>query len=196
LEEGIVKRGFKIALVALLTTILAVPLALLYVSEIQGFIFFKSLQVSDFIVSGESYMANVSDSEDVAADIYVRLEHPAPNSFQRPMLVSIAHSEDTELDSITFRFSAEPYVISVYVETLSVPLLSKFGRDGAGLGVTFSTGDLGFYGTGTVPFSFILVSDRQGTELRFTMEFSMHRKTFLQLTSLKVHTYLSMPIPS
>jgi hypothetical protein len=190
------KQGFKIALVALLTAVIVVPLALVYISETQGFIFSKTLQISDFIVSGESYMANVSDSKDLVADVYVRLEHPAPNSFQRPMLVSVAHSEDTELDSITLRFSAEPHVISVFAEAPSMPLLSKFGRDGDGLGVTFASKDLGFYGTGTVPLSFVLVSDRQGTELRLTLDFSMHRKTFLQLTSLTAHAYLSMPIPS
>jgi hypothetical protein len=66
-------------------------------------------------------------------------------------------------------------------------------------GVVYSVGDLGFFGTGTLTLNFMLAQFSQPTNsednLQFMVEFSMHKKEFLQLTSLKAYATLNIPIP-
>jgi hypothetical protein len=192
------KRKLKIVMVILLAVAILVPSALVFASETQMFIFSKDLRVEKFSANDDSYSTNVFDSEVRVADIYVRLEHPLPSSLHIPMLVSIWHAEDTELDSLTLKFSSErPAGISLFMEAPEgLWPETQFHQDENDMGVVFAVKDLGFYGTGTVTLNFILVSYWQNTNLGFRVDFSMHKKTFLQLTSLKADAYLYTSLPS
>lgn len=194
-------RKLKIILVFLLAIMVLVPTIIVLASETQRFVFSKSLHVEEFVVDGNSYYTNVTDSGIRIAGIYIRVEHPPPNSLYIPILVSIWHAEDTELDQIALKFSMYPDHIAMFLEApqSSWPK-AQFRKTDDGKGVVYSVEDLGFFGTGTVTMNFVMTqfshSISSQNNLQFTVEFSMHRKTFLQLTSLKAYATLDIPIPS
>jgi len=185
------KREIKIILVVLLVLVVAAPSILVWVSFTQRFIFSSSLHVTDFVnISVDAYAANVTDSGRDIAHIYVRIENPQPNSNRIPILFSIWHTDDTELDSLSLRFTTEPYVTSLFLEASSYewPELD-FHRDGKG--ILFSVKDLGWYGEGTITLDFILAPDPHSNTLGLTMDFSLHYSSFMQLTTLKGHSVLN-----
>jgi len=187
------RRGIKIMLVALLVLVIAVPSILIWFSLTQTFIFSSSLHVTDFVKSGNAYAANATDSGRDIAHIYVRIENPQPNSNRIPILFSIWHTDDTELDSLSLKFSTEPYVTSLFLEASSYewPEL-EFHQDGKG--ILFSVKDLGWYGEGTITLDFILDPDPHSNALGLTMDFSMHYSGFMQLTTLKGHSLLNIQL--
>ena len=110
----------KIALAILLAIAVATPTLLVWASETQRFVLSKELHVTDFVPRDvDAYIAYVNDSRVEVAHIYVRVEHSMPNSHRVPVLFSIRHTEDTELDSLVLRFSTDQYVTSVYTEASS-----------------------------------------------------------------------------
>jgi hypothetical protein len=186
----------KIALAALLTIAVATPTILVWASETQRFILSKDLHVTDFAPRDvDAYVAYVNDSEAEVAYIYVRVEHPVPNSHRVPIMFSIWHTEDTELDSLVLKFSTDQYVTSVYTEASSYNWPeSRFYREGTQ--TILAINDMGWYGVGTVTLNFILFTDPHSENLGLVIDFSMHYNTFMQLTSLKGHTNLYTQIPT
>lgn len=185
------RREIKITFVALLILIIAVPsMLLVLISLTQTFIFSSSLHVTDFVKSGNAYLANATDSGRDIAHIYVLVGNPQPDSSRIPIQFSIWHTDDTELDSLSLRFSTEPYVSSLFLEasTYAWPEF-EFHRDN--LGILFSVKDLGWYGEGTTMLDFILDPDPRSNALALTMDFSMHYLGFMQLTTLKGHSLLN-----
>jgi len=71
------------------------------------------------IISDDSYATDILDGGVRVANIHIRAEHPAPQALDVPVLVSIWHSEETELDSLFLRFSGTDY-IQVYLEVPGV----------------------------------------------------------------------------
>lgn len=194
-------RKLKIVLIFSLTIAVLVPIILIYTSETERFVFSKSLHVEEFVVDGDARYADVTDSGVRIAGIYIRVEQPPLNSLYIPILVSIWHAEDTELDSLTLRFSMSPNIITLYLEApQSAWPETQFRQTDDAKGIIYSVEDLGFYGTGSVTLHFIMIqfsmSMNLQNSLQFTVEFSMHKKTFLQLTSLKAYTTTYIPIPS
>ena len=64
--------------------------------------------------SDDSYAADILDNGFRVANICIRAEHPATQDLDVPVLVSIWHSEETELDSLFLRFYGTQY-IQVYL---------------------------------------------------------------------------------
>jgi len=187
------KRAIKIMLVALLVLIIAVPSILIWSSLTQTFIFSSSLHVTDFLKSGNAYASNATDSGRDIAHIYVRIKSPEPNSNRIPILFSIWHTNDTELDSLSLRFTSEPYGPSLFLQASSYEWSElKFHRVGGG--ILFSVKDLGWYGEGTITLGFILVPDPYSNALSLTMDFSMHYSGFMPLTTLEGHSLLNLQL--
>jgi len=187
------KRAIKIMLVALLVLIVAVPSILIWFSLTQTFIFSSSLHVTDFVKSENAYAANATDSGIDIAHIYIRIKSPEPNSNRIPIQFSIWHTDDTELDSLSLRFTSRPYGPFLFLEASSYewPEL-KFHR--VSYGILFSVKDLGWYGEGTITLGFILVPDPHSYAISLTMDFSMHYSGFMQLTTLKGHSLLNIQL--
>ncbi|HXX87004.1 MAG TPA: hypothetical protein VEH86_00965, partial [Candidatus Acidoferrum sp.] len=153
----------------------------------------RDLQVSGFVFNDGSYTANVSDSGVQVAQLDFRIEHSVANLTSHAIQFSIWHTGSSHLDSMTLRFSTEPYVITLYLAASSYDWpVARFTRNGD---VIYSVPNIGWYGSGTVTLDFILDSYEQVPNLGFTADFSMHMNGFLQLTSLKANAQLYAPIP-
>jgi hypothetical protein len=178
------KRRIKIVLVALIVSVITVPSILVWATRTQTFIFSNSLHVTDFTKSGDTYTANVTDAGRDIAHIYVRVENPVPNSNRVPILFSIWHTNNTELDSLSLKFTTEPYVTSLFLEASSyIWPQAEFHRNGKG--ILFYVEDLGWYGEGAITLDFILDPDPHSDNLALTIDFSMHYSGLMQLTALK-----------
>lgn len=175
--------------------VIAVLLPILaYVSETQTDFFSRDLQVGEFVASGDSYSANVTDSGVLVADLYLRIEPSYANLSSHQMVFSIWHDGDTHLDSMTLRFSTEPYA-KIYLAAVSYDWpASRFTLDG--LDAVFSVPKVGWYGVGTITLDFILDSYQyKGGNLGLTADFAMHKNAFLQLTSLRIDAQLYAQVP-
>lgn len=185
---------FKIVIVVLLGIAILIPSILVYASETNTYFFSRDLQVTDFAFNDGSYMANVSDSGVLVAGLVFRIERSVANLTSHRIQFSIWHTDSSRLDSMTLRFSTEPYVINLYLAASSYDWPgARFTRDN--LGIVYSVPNIGWYGLGTVTLDFILDSYEQAPNLGFTADFSMHTNAFLQLTSLKANAHLYTPIP-
>lgn len=189
-------RKLKIIIFASLAIVISVFSILVFASETQTFLLSKDLHVGEFIHQVDEYKANVTDDGVPVAHIYFLIENSSNNFAGHYVLFEIWHTEDTELDSITLRFSIEPYGVTLYMKASTYVWSSgtQLSDDGNG-GTIFSVKDMGWYGTGTVDLNFILSSRSPANNLGFTMDFAMHKKTFLQLTSLKAHGDFNIQIP-
>ena len=180
---------FGIALLCASTIILA--------SSLEMFMFVESLQVEEFKPDDDdSYAADVLDSGVRVANIYIRAEHPRPQTLDVPVLVSIWHSRETELDSLFLKFYGETDFIEIYLEVPggSWPPI-HFQQSSDGKGATLEIHDLGIQGTGTVTLSFLLKPFSEQHSFNFEVKFSMHEKTFIQLTRQEARAYTEIPIP-
>ena len=184
---------FKIVIVVLLGIAILIPSILVYASETNTYFFSRDLQVSGFVFNDGSYTANVSDSGVQVAQLDFRIEHSVANLTSHAIQFSIWHTGSSHLDSMTLRFSTEPYVITLYLAASSYDWpVARFTRNGD---VIYSVPNIGWYGSGKVTLDFILDSYEQVPNLGFTADFSMHMNGFLQLTSLKANAQLYAPIP-
>ena len=191
--ERSTKREIKVAIVLLWVLVIAVPSVLIVFSRTETFVFSKNLHTTDFVKSDEAYVADVLWGFRDIGHIYVRIEKPAPNSSRRPIVFSISHVNGTELDSLTLRFTTEPYVTSLFLKASSYEWPEmKFHRDGTG--ILFSVKDLSWYGKGTITLDFILDPDPHSSVLGITIDFSMHYSGFIQLTTLKGHSFLNIQL--
>ncbi len=189
------KLEIKIMLVALLVLVIAVPSILVWFSLTQRFIFSRSLHVTDFVQSEDAYTAQVMDASRDIAHIYVRIETPQPDSNRVPIVFSIAHDADTELDALRLRFTTEPPVTSLFLEasTYEWPAL-EFHREGTG--ILFSVSDLGWYGASTIRLGSILYPDPRSSALTLTKDFAMHYFGIMPLTTLHGYAVMNTQLPS
>ena len=194
IERVHLRLRFKILIVALLGIAILIPSILVYASETNTYFFSRDLQVSGFVFNDGSYTANVSDSGVQVAELDFRIEHSVADLTSHRIQFSIWHTASSHLDSMTLRFSTEPYVITLYLAASSYDWpVARFTRD---VDVVYSVPNIGWYGSGTVTLDFILDSFEQIPNLGFTADFSMHTNGFLQLTSLKANAQLYAPIPT
>jgi hypothetical protein len=169
----------------------------IFTSISENFIFVENLSVEEFRpISSDSYAADVLDNGVRVADIYIRAEYPRPQTLDVPVLVSIWHSEETELDSLFLRFYGSGH-FNVYLEAPGGgwPQI-HFQRASDSRGVTFEVKDLGFQGTGTVTLQFLLYSFSDQNSFNFEVRFSMHENAFLQFTRQEVWASTEIPIPT
>jgi len=197
MESNGMKRKMKIVIAILVIIGISLLFGVIFASSLEMFILTENLQVEEFKpISDDSYAANILDGGVQVADIYIRAEHPAPQAIDAPVLVSIGHSEETELDSLFLKFSGTNY-IQVYLEVPSGSWPSiHFQQTSDGKGVVFKVDDLGFQGTGTVTLQFRLTPFSEQQSFHFEAKFSMHKKAFIQLTRQEVWAYTDIPIPT
>ncbi len=172
--------------------------SLILASSMEMFMFVESLKVEEFKPENDdSYVADVLDSGVRVANIYIRAEHPRPQTLDVPVLISIWHSKETELDSLLLKLYAETGHIEVYLKnpTGSWPPI-RFCQTPDAKGATIEVYDLGFQGTGTVTLSFLLGVFSDQRSFNFEVKFSMHEKAFLQLTRQEAWAYTEIPIPT
>ena len=179
----------KLLVAAVLLAVLGAAFlsGLVLASRYERFILTHDLFVEEFKQISEGvYAANVSDNGARVASIYIRVDHVIEQTDYYPVLVSIWHSEDTELDSLFLSFSGDSF-IQVYLETPggSVPQVHLYESYNGLKGAAVKFDDLGFYGTGTVTLNFLLWPFSNLDSFRFEAEFHMHAETFLQLTGQK-----------
>ncbi len=191
------KRKMKIVIAILVVIGISLLFGVIFAASLEMFLFTENLQVEEFkSISDDSYAADISDGGVRVANIYIRAEHPVPQALGMPVLVSIWHSEETELDSLFLKFSGTNY-IQVYLEVPggSWPSIN-FQQTSDGKGASFEVDDLGLQGTGTVTLEFLLRPFYEQHSFYFEAKFSMHKKAFVQLTRQEVWTYTEIPIPT
>ena len=186
------KRKMKIVIAILVILGISLLCGVIFASSSEMFIFTENLQVEEFrlIHDDDSYAADILDGGVRVANVYIRAEHPAPQALDVPVLVSIWHSEETELDSLFLKFSGTDYM-QVYLEVpgSSWPPIHFHQTDG-GKGAVFKVDDLGLQGTGTVTLRFFLRPFSEQHGFYFEAKFSMHKKAFIQLTRQEVWAYM------
>jgi hypothetical protein len=189
------QRKFLVVAVLLAVLVAVFLSGLILASRYERFIFTRDLSVEEFKqISEGAYAANVSDDGARVASIYIRVDHAIGQAHYCPVLVSIWHSEDTELDSLYLSFTGNSF-IQVYLETPggSVPPVHLYESYNGLKGVAVKFDDLGFYGTGTVTLNFLLWPSSNLENFRFETEFYMHAKTLMQLTGQKAFKSTEIP---
>ena len=149
-------------------------------------------------LDSDLYFANVTDSGTLVADIKV-IAYQSPNSTNVPVSIQIAQLGSTEIDSIQIQFYMSGTYVTAYMDALQPQWpQTNFYRSEDATRVMFSVDDLGsVYGVGTVTRNFIFVRNNPSAfsgSLSLNLEFSMHQKSFLQLTSLKVQTFADITL--
>ncbi len=190
----------KIVIVALVVFAVAVTSAVVVASTLEMFMFTENLDVEEFEavgIDGYARAADVLDQGVRVANIYVRPEPPLLGAFDIPVLVSIWHSEDTEVDYLFLKFSGTQQ-IEVYLEAPAGhpwPLTS-FHRSTDGKGAEFEVTDLGIQGSGTITLQFILKPFSNQQSFYFEAKFSMHKEALIQLTRKQASVYAEIPMPT
>jgi len=131
------------------------------------------------------------------ANIFVRVEYPRPQTLDVPVLVSIWHSEETELDSMFLKFFAGAGFIEAYLEVPGgswPPIYFHQSRDGKG--TVLEVDDLGIQGSGTVTLNFLLKAFPEQPSFNFEAKFSMHKEAFMQLTRQEAYAYTEILFPT
>jgi hypothetical protein len=195
------KPRSKIVLGMLIAIALLLPLLLVWASEAERFVFVRNLQVGEFrqILPDSGYSAEVTDSGVKLANINV-VAGRVPNSTNVPVSLQIAQEGSTEIDSIKIQFYLSETYATLFLEAPQARWPeTEFHRSDDSTGVIFSVEDLGSYGVGTLRRDFILVrntpDDNSENTVYFYLEFSMHQKSFLQLTSLEAQTFVDIAVP-
>jgi hypothetical protein len=183
------KIKFLIITVAAIVIILT---GLFAASISQIFPFSSDVRVNELENNDGKISWSVYDGEIFLGEIYFRID-PSYSTASHQMAIhfSLFYNE-TELDSVKIRFSGGTSVISVYREATSYTWEHRFQREGGD--TVLDVPDLGWFGQSTTSMNFILFPI-EANSLYLTMDLSMHRTTPLQLTSLKAHVYIDVPIP-
>lgn len=190
------QRKTKIVLIVVAAAAVVSLLAISVASSLEMFFFTQNLVVSDFKQIGDdSYSVNVTDGGVRTANIYIRAEHRLPQSVFIPVLVSIWHSQDTELDSLLLKFTGTHF-IDAFIEAPGGSPWKGFHFENTpdAKGTYFQIGDLGFQGTGTVTLRFLLTDYYDATSFHFEAQFTMHKYAILQLTKQEAQTQSDIPI--
>jgi len=192
---------YKTKVIMILSMVLGISLictgTVILASSLEMFMFVESLQVEEFKPDDvDSYAVDVLDGGARTASIYIRAEHPIPQTLNVPVLVSIWHGTgETEIDTLFLKFSVETGFIEVYLEVPEGSWLPiRFHQSSDGKGAIFETDDLGILGSGTVTLRFLLKPWHKQQSFDFEVKFSMHKKAFLQLTRQEVWAHTEIPI--
>ena len=109
------------------------------------------------------------------------------------MLFSLTPYNQTEVDSLTLKFSAGTQVLTVYKEATSYMFKDSefYQKDNE---VVLNIPDAGFYGSSTLRLEFTL-EQCSAEQLSVTAEISMHQKASIQLTSQKAKLFIDATVP-
>ena len=110
----------KLVLAIILVTVVFLS-TLVFALASQTFLFSKELSVEEIMYDPDvsSYSASLTDNGVLVANIYFRIDHASSNALGHRMLFAITPHNQTEVDSLTLRFSAGQGFISVYREATS-----------------------------------------------------------------------------
>ena len=168
---------------------------LVFVLANQMFLFSKELMVEEIRYDPpmNSYSTSLTDNGALVANVYFRIDNALPNSLGHRMIFSISPYNQTEVDSLTLRFSGVHGVVSVYHEANSIFQDNSFHERNNE--IVLKIPDAGLYGSSTIRLDFIL--EPFGAErLSLVAELAMHKNTPLQLTSQKAQVHIDVAIPS
>jgi hypothetical protein len=160
----------------------------------KTFLFSKELMVEEirYDPSMNSYSTSLTDNGVLVANVYFRIDNALANSLGHRMIFSISPHNQTEVDSLTLKFSGVHGVISVYYEANSIFQDTSFNERNNE--VVLKIPDAGLYGSSTIRLDFIL--EPFGAEsLSLIAELTMHKNTPLQLTSQKAQLHIDAAIP-
>ena len=184
-----------LTLFALIILIIGVVITGLFaVSITQNFIFSSDLRVVENEKDNVSSHLTVYDGETMIGNIYFIIEPGTADGLeQNRMTISLSlFYNQTELDSIAVRFSADGNIVSIFKEATSYTWKHQFHTEGSD--VVFEVPDLGWFGQSTTKLDFILFP-MDANNLYLDMQLSMHRTTPLQLTSLKAQVHIEATTP-
>jgi hypothetical protein len=169
---------------------------LIALSTSERFLFTEYLRVEAYAPDNhDSLSANVYRGTVYVANVHLQVGSPLPPSFDVPVQVSIWHTEDTELDSLSLTLSGADY-LGVYLEAPSASWPPyTFRRAEAGRGAVFKVEDLGLQGVGTVVIRFLVQNLSHHPSFDFEATCSLHTNAFLQLTRQELWTYHEIPLP-
>ncbi|MCD6530726.1 protease complex subunit PrcB family protein [Candidatus Bathyarchaeota archaeon] len=156
----------------------------------------EQLRVGEFRRLGEgAYSVELLDrAERTVGKVYVQLSRQSRVGDRIPLLVSIWHVEDVELDSLRLVLSGQDFPVKAFLEAPTYTLSKcAFHSTGDGLGAVFEAEDLGIYGDGTVNLKFLLYSIAEDN-LKFKLDISMHRLNSFPLRVLRASIDATIPI--
>jgi len=188
------KLNKKIFFVVFAAVIIIVAFSIMFLYS-SPLIFTRSLPVGDFEKAGDSYSADVTDSEgNRIADIYIGISNQTLTT-NVPVKFSIWHLQGTELDSLSLVFSSiDPFSLALETpEGLPWPSMN-FHKTSDGRGVVLEVADLGFQGEGTVTLDFILQLFTKQLDLSLSIKFSLHDEAPFTFTRSTVDAFLNVQI--
>ena len=185
----------KKLVVAMVFCVVIVVSLFLAVSMNQIFLFSETVRVENLTYEPDtfSYSTSVTKDGETLANVYFRIEPGFPGQQQYHMLFSITPYSQTELDSLTLRFSAGTNILSIYKEaTNSLFDGSQFYQKD--YETIMEIPDTKGYGSSTIRLDFILESCDIDS-LSVISELSMHQEVPFQLTSQKAQVYIDATVP-
>ncbi|HUW47623.1 MAG TPA: hypothetical protein VMW36_02630 [Patescibacteria group bacterium] len=190
------QRRVRIVLIISSALIAAALLVIAALSNSEIFMITEALQIEGFRPIGQNgYGTDIYRNGVRTTDIYVCADPVNPQTGLISMRFSIWHIEKTELDSLYLRFSsANP--MQAYLEMPSGYPWSpiSFHQDTDGKSVIFKVDDLGFQGSGTVTFDFLLRPGQDQTGFQVKVRYTLHTPAFIQLTQQAVSAQIEIPV--
>jgi hypothetical protein len=171
--------------------------SMIAISASELFLFTEYLRVEEYTSEDpDSLSTKVFQGDVHVANVHICFESPLPQGFDVPVQISIWHTEETELDSVSLTLTGADY-LDFYLEapTASWPPYT-FRRAKEGRGAIFHVENLGLHGTGTVVIRFLLKNLSHHSSFDFEARCSLHTKAFLQLTRQELWTYREIPLPT
>ena len=172
--------------------ILIIASALVFSSGTGNFLFSRDLTVGNFVQNDNGggyygYTANMTDGSTFVRSVGLFIQSDSSGQYQ--LTIQIPYQPNYQVDSVKLTFSSVPSVITLYALPLNGEYPTAHFYTDNNLGVVYEINNLGWYGSGTVTFEFMLKA-YQASHLAMTADISMHKATTLQLTSLKAHAFL------
>jgi len=185
----------KKLVVTIVFSVVIVVSLFLVVSLNQIFLFSETVIADEVTYDPNigSYSTSLTKDGVTLVNVYFRIEPDFPNQQQYRMLFSITPYSQTEVDSLTLRFSAGTNVLTIYKEaTNNLFDDSQFYQKD--YETILNIPDAKSYGSSTIRLDFIL--DHCALDsLSVKADISMHQEAPFQLTSQKSQVYIDATVP-
>lgn len=170
--------------------------SLWWLSVNENFVFSRKADVEPFAKEEETYSANITDGGKPLAGITMRLAPDINGSDWFPFYLTISPYRESEIDSFGLTLLTGPTPLYVFLNTSSFTVIT--GNYFRGAQVTSS--DLGSNGTNVLNLALLLRIASSLPEppyvqgLSVTVELTMHRIAFIQMTGLTAEASLSFTV--
>lgn len=179
----------------ILFSVVIVVSSFLVISQNQIFLFSETVIADEITYEPNtgSYSTSLTKDGTTLANIYFRIEPDFPNQQQYRMLFSITPYSQTEVDSLTLRFSAGTNILTIYKEATNNLFEDSqcYQKD---YETVLNIPDAKSYGSSTIRLDFIL-DCCDIDSLSVIAELSMHQEAQFQLTSQKAQVYIDATVP-